>query len=762
MLTRNKIIEDYKKYVPEGIRLVGFDCETYKITNNVCPEIVCMTFFSPLEGDKGYIFKQQEGLDHLIQLLCDPHTWIIAHNACFDSLCAAVLDPKLLALITNAYKEGRIHCTKLREALLLVGSASNQGEISRSISGEHSKVSGLSLAGCMISYFGKDITASKKGDSWRLRYNELEDVPLERWPVEAITYAISDAEYAVAVFLAQVIRNNSINTYLSRDLQSVCDIMADAQRQAYVEFCFHYMSSKTGVRIDPTRVEDAETALLKEHHAYIKSLKGFGFYEDAPKTPRGVKVRKGVVKAAFSRCYTILKIEEPSIYSNPDDPLSISTARDPRDNLLRTITKALEAKRIPRTREPLDEEQEQELELLSVVISSYAEAEALWKETNTFIRALKNAALNLDGRIRYTLNGFVSTGRSSSKNPNMQNLKRDGAVRRCVIPNEDHLFIISDYSNAEMRTLAQVNYDEQKGYSLLAKEYRKDKKFDPHLFAAFKMYNIEKRAQMTFEGAKAIYKDRGHPLYKEMKKYRTLAKILNFGLAGGLSHVGFVSYARGYKVYLTLKESQKLCEMWLQVWAEMTQYFNSRSEIQKQNTRGEYIYSEAQRTYIFKQSGRARFCKKYTVACNTPFQGIAADGAKEAVIRVFEECLFSKQSALYGCKPLLFVHDEIVLECPFDGSEKSRREATNAADRLSKIMEEAMEAYTPDIPALAEVSLSNVWTKDAESDRQEDGTLSVYIPSASYMGTEDVPCLDSPKKALFISRIHALYETYYK
>jgi DNA polymerase I-like protein with 3'-5' exonuclease and polymerase domains len=200
--------------------------------------------------------------------------------------------------------------------------------------------------------------------------------------------------------------------------------------------------------------------------------------------------------------------------------------------------------------------------------------------------------------------------------------------------------------------------------------------------------------------------------------------------------------------------------MWLEVWAEMTQYFASRAELQRMDRSGGFVYSEAKRTYIFKQSGRARFCKKYTVACNTPFQGIAADGAKEAVIRVFEACYFEYENALFGCKPILFVHDEIVLECPLLGED-----ATFASYELRNIMEECMEKYTPDIPAQVEAALSRVWTKDAKSFEKEDGTYSIYSPCSEKKEEEEeeaVPRLDSPKKDIFIARLHKLYETYYK
>ena len=75
---------------------------------------------------------------------------------------------------------------------------------------------------------------------------------------------------------------------------------------------------------------------------------------------------------------------------------------------------------------------------------------------------------------------------------------------------------------------------------------------------------------------------------------------------------------------------------------------------------------------------------------------------------------------------MLFVHDEIVLEVPYDESTQAHRDASAAAYRLRDVMVEGMQRHTPDIPAVAEPCLSREWTKDAESDVLDGGLLSIY------------------------------------
>jgi len=766
--TMRNTLRDYAQYVPQGITPVGFDVETFMIKNNTAPQVVNMAFYDPREEitANGYILDPQDGAVQLAEYLKDDSVWLIAHNAMFDTITSAVLSPKLFALIFRAYKQGRIHCTKLREALLLVGGDQNYGEIRGTVNGTKLPVSYLSLAGCLFSYFGKDVTGSKiqtrsksspSADIWRLRYHELHGIPVQQWPIEAVDYAIADAEYALGVFLLQQKKALRVSGPIMREHKAEGTIIDDAQRQATAEFCLMYMSFKTGVKINQTKIQAAYDHLKLEHDRIVNRIVDFGFYKAVAKHKRGYKVVKARVQATFDRAYSILQYTEPSIYTDTSlqkGQGEISIAKGPRDNLLRMVDKGIEYAVTPTTRVPLTQDKQDELAILAEALRTFADCESLWKEINTFIKGLRRSRLSQDSRIRFNLNGFVATGRTSSSDPNMQNLPRGGAVRDTIECSDGHIFIINDYSNAEMRSLGQENWDNQGAASMLAVEYRKDKNFDPHLYAAYQMINLELGSTLTFEDAKAIYADKKHAQYKQMKKYRTLAKILNFGLAGGLSHVSFVDYARGYKVYLSIGESKRLCDMWRKVWSEMDTYFSLRSQLFREDMGGDYNTTEAQRTYLFRNSNRARYLRKYTVACNTPFQGISADGAKEAVIRTFQECYFMKKSPLYGCKPILFIHDEIVLECPYDGTEESHLKASKAAMRLSKVMEVCMEKYTPDVPAVAEPTLSTKWTKDAESDII-DGVVQIWTPEEEEETEEEEIKAIDPAEAARVAGIRS-------
>jgi len=80
-----------------------------------------------------------------------------------------------------------------------------------------------------------------------------------------------------------------------------------------------------------------------------------------------------------------------------------------------------------------------------------------------------------------------------------------------------------------------------------------------------------------------------------------------------------------------------------------------------------------------------------------------------------------KGTALFGCRPIAFIHDEIILEVPEDG-------APEAALRLEEVMVDIMSEYMPDIPVKADAHLMRRWYKSAEPVHNSDGVLIPWEP----------------------------------
>jgi hypothetical protein len=111
-------------------------------------------------------------------------------------------------------------------------------------------------------------------------------------------------------------------------------------------------------------------------------------------------------------------------------------------------------------------------------------------------------------------------------------------------------------------------------------------------------------------------------------------------------------------------------------------------------------------------TGRIRGGVNYSQCRNTPFQGLAADGAKLALWRLIHE----------GFSVVGFIHDEILLELPDEGGSVSQA----AVERARAIMCEEMESVlVGGIGVGCESALSRCWSKEAGSSAR-DGRLFPY------------------------------------
>ena len=156
------------------------------------------------------------------------------------------------------------------------------------------------------------------------------------------------------------------------------------------------------------------------------------------------------------------------------------------------------------------------------------------KLLSTYIDSVEMVNLpRMDGRLRCDYEVLQATGRTSSKDPNLQNLPRREGIRDCFVPSADFVFVACDYDAAELRTLAQCHYSITGKESPLLSMYKQDSGFDPHTWFACKMLNISYEEGMT-------RKSQGD---KEIKKQRQRAKACNFGFPGGMGASSFMAYA---------------------------------------------------------------------------------------------------------------------------------------------------------------------------------------------------------------------------
>ena len=298
--------------------------------------------------------------------------------------------------------------------------------------------------------------------------------------------------------------------------------------------------------------------------------------------------------------------------------------------------------------------------------------------------------------VQATFHCLVESGRTSCSKPNLQNLHRATGLRECFIPRQGYLYVACDYATLELCTLAQVLLS-WFGDSAMAEALKRGE--DLHLKLAAQLMGISY--------CDALEKLKAGD--KETKKMRQTSKAASFGFPGGLGAESFVAFAKGYGADITVRQAARLREDWFKTWPEMKQYFRSINNLLE--TSGGVVSQFA--------TSRVRGGLTFTQACNTFFQGLAADGGKAALFEVSKRCYTDPTSALYGSKPVMFVHDEIIIE-------SSIEKAAAAAEELSSVMVEEMERFTPDIPIKTSLALMRRWYKDAEEVR--DSTTGKLVP----------------------------------
>jgi DNA polymerase I len=291
-------------------------------------------------------------------------------------------------------------------------------------------------------------------------------------------------------------------------------------------------------------------------------------------------------------------------------------------------------------------------------------------------------------------NNLVRSGRTSCRKPGAQQLPRRAGVRECIVPRKGNLFFGADYDTAELRSLAQNIYWYMGKEGALMRALRAG--LDPHLQmgAAIAGVSYDKIAA-AYAAGEAWAKDA-----------RSLAKAPGFGFPGGLGARSFVDFAKGYGFTLTLDRAKELKRLWLQTYPLMNDYFAMVGS-----------WTGAGNTTITQPwSGRLRADTGYTDGCNTLFQGLTADYAKMALYRVTRAQLTDTSSALYGSRLVVFVHDELVGECPAE-------QAPEAGEELARIMRECAQEVCPDVPHGADPYLMSRWTKSAKTRRDKRGRL---------------------------------------
>ena len=250
------------------------------------------------------------------------------------------------------------------------------------------------------------------------------------------------------------------------------------------------------------------------------------------------------------------------------------------------------------------------------------------KLKSTYTDALQEHINPDTGRVHtsYSIAG-ANTGRLASNDPNLQNIpvrsEEGRRIRTAFIAPEGHVLVSLDYSQIELRILAQMA-----DIDALKQAFREG--HDIHAMTASEMFNV--------------------PLDEMTPDIRRQAKAINFGVIYGISGFGLARNLR-----IPRAEAQGFIDRYFERFPGIRAYMDATVEFAKEHKRVETLFGRQIHTPEIAAKGpRAGFAKR--AAINAPIQGTAADIIRRAMIRM--------PDAIAGlpARMLLQVHDELLFE----------------------------------------------------------------------------------------------------
>ncbi len=293
----------------------------------------------------------------------------------------------------------------------------------------------------------------------------------------------------------------------------------------------------------------------------------------------------------------------------------------------------------------------------------------LVKLKSTYVDALPQLINPKTGRIHSSFNQAVAaTGRLSSQNPNLQNIpirtEKGRRIRKAFVPRDsDHILLSADYSQIELRLVADISKDEA-----MLDAFKKG--LDIHAATASKVYNV--------------------PLEDVTSTQRRNAKAVNFGIIYGTTAFGL-----SQNLNIPRREAAELIDAYFNEYHGLKRYMDIA--VREAKEQGYAVTLKGRRRYLPDILSSNQVVRGHAErnAINAPIQGTAADMIKIAMIDLHRDIKELKLSS----RMVLQVHDELVFDVHKDELET-----------LKPLVESKMKnALKLEVPILVEMGVGHNW-----------------------------------------------------
>lgn len=374
---------------------------------------------------------------------------------------------------------------------------------------------------------------------------------------------------------------------------------------------------------------------------------------------RGIKLNRQKMQNLIMQNDATIKRLTAEIYELSGESFNINSVKQLGEVLFERLN--LPAKKKTKTGYSTDEAVLTELLDAHAVIAKLLEYREIYKLQSTYCEPLLNLAKNDENSRIYTnfMQTGTSTGRLSSKNPNLQNIPARGSlayeVRETFEAKEGFSLVGLDYSQIELRLLAHFSKD-----SALLKAFANDE-------------DIHARTAISIFG-------------ESNTQNRAVAKSINFGLIYGMG-----SSKLSGQVGISRAEAKEYIERYFRAFPSIKGFLEGIKTEAKNNG---FVKTLLGRKRFFDFSGATpmQIAMYEREAVNTIFQGSAADIIKLAMVKIGK--ILDERANM-----LLQIHDELIFEVE-DGF------AQEFGERAKEIMQ---SIYKLNVPLKTSLNIAKNW-----------------------------------------------------
>ena len=305
------------------------------------------------------------------------------------------------------------------------------------------------------------------------------------------------------------------------------------------------------------------------------------------------------------------------------------------------------------------------------------EYRGIQKLLSTYINVLPER-IGEDGRLHADfIQSGTTTGRMSSKNPNLQNIpirSEDGRkIRGAFISENNTKLLALDYSQIELRIAAWLSEDKK-----LINVFKEGR--DIHSAVASDVFEVDES--------------------KVTKNQRSKAKVINFGILYGM---GVDALRRNLGNDTSRDEAQAYLDQYFNTYDGIADFMEEKKqEVREQGYTTTYFGRRRYFSEIYSSRSWIQ-ARAERMAINAPVQGTQADIIKRAMIAV--DAYLQKEDLDKKVHLLLQVHDELIYEV-------TDEEIDNVSERIKTIMESVLPTEeTAGINFIADVAIGERWNK---------------------------------------------------